>query len=87
MSSKKSLHVSYKITTLLEFTLALTYRVTVGVASKPIKPRPPYFAGFLIYGNRKFVENLKSIGAIMRKLLLFQFNTAMYIACNLKFLF
>ena len=58
----------------------------VGVASKPVEPRPPYFAGFLTYGNRKFVENLKLIGALLWKSLSFQFYTAMYIPCNLEFL-
>jgi hypothetical protein len=59
---------------------------TVGVASKPIEPRPPYFACFHTYGKRKFVENLKLIGALLWKLLSFQFYTAMYIPCNLEFM-
>ena len=41
---------------------------TVGVASKPIEPCPPYFAGFLTYGKRKFVENLKLIGSLLWKI-------------------
>ena len=45
--------------------------------SKPVEPRPPYFAGFLTFGKRKFVENLKFIGA---------FYTAIYIPCNLEFM-
>jgi hypothetical protein len=39
------------------------------MASKPVEPRPQYFAGILIYGKTKFVENLKCIGALMRKFL------------------
>ena len=58
----------------------------MGVASKPVEPHPPYFAGFLAYGKRKFVENLKFIGALLWKLLIFQFYTAMYIPCNLEFM-
>ena len=58
----------------------------MGVASKPVEPHPPYFAGFLAYGKRKFVENLKFIGALLWKLIIFQFYTAMYIPCNLKFM-
>ena len=58
----------------------------MGVASKPVEPRPQYFAGFLTYGKRKFVENLKLIGAVLWKLLSFQFYTAMYIPCNLEFM-
>ena len=58
----------------------------VGVASKPVEPRPPYFAGFLRYDKRKFVENLKLIGALLWKLLIFQFYTAMYIQCNCEFM-
>ena len=61
----------------------------VGVASKPVVPRPPYFAGFLRYDKRKFVENLKLIGALLWILLIFQFYTAMYIPyipCNLEFM-
>jgi hypothetical protein len=56
----------------------------VGVASKPVGPRPPYFAGFLAYGKRKFVENLKLRGALLWKLLSFQFYIAMHIPCNLE---
>ena len=56
------------------------------MASKPVEPHPPYFAGFLAYGKRKFVENLKFIGALLWKLLIFQFYTAMYIPCNLEFM-
>jgi hypothetical protein len=37
----------------------------VGVASKPVEPRPPYFAGFLTHSKRKFAENLKLIGAAL----------------------
>ena len=59
---------------------------TVGVASKPVEPHPPYFAGFLTYNKRKFVENLKFIGLLLWKLSIFQFYTAMYIPCNLKFM-
>ena len=40
----------------------------MGVASKPIEPRPQYFAGFLTYGKRKFVENLKLIGSLLWKI-------------------
>jgi hypothetical protein len=58
----------------------------VGVASKPVEPHPPYFAGFLAYGKRKFVENFKFIGALLWKLIIFQFYTAMYIPCNLEFM-
>jgi hypothetical protein len=58
----------------------------VGVAYKPVEPRPPYFAGFLTYDKRKFVENLKLIGALLWNLSIFQFYTAMYIPCNLKFI-
>ena len=58
----------------------------MGVASKPVEPGPQYFAGLLAYGKRKFVENLKFIGALMWKLLIFQFYTAMYILCNLEFM-
>ena len=36
----------------------------VGVEFKPIEPRPPYFAGFLTYSKRKFVECLKLIGSL-----------------------
>ena len=57
----------------------------MGVASIPVEPRPTYFAGFNTYGKRKFVESLKLIGALLWKLLSFQFNTAMYIQCNLEF--
>jgi hypothetical protein len=57
----------------------------VGVASKPVEPRPPYFAGFLTYGNRKFVENLKLIGALLWKSLSFQFYTAMYNVHTVQF--
>ena len=56
----------------------------MGVASKPVEPHPPYFAGFLAYGKRKLVEDLKFIGALSWKLLIFQFYTAMYIPCNLE---
>ena len=59
----------------------------MGVTSKPVKQLPQYFADFLIYDKTKFVENLKSIGALMRKLLRFQFYTAMYVACDLEFIF
>ena len=38
---------------------------TVGVASKPVEPHPLSFAGFFIYIKRKFVANLKLIGALM----------------------
>ena len=38
---------------------------TVGVASKPVEPHPLSFAGFFIYIQRKFVANLKLIGALM----------------------
>jgi hypothetical protein len=58
----------------------------VGVASKPVEPHTPYFAGFLTYDKRKFVENLKFIGLLLWKLSIFQFYTAMYIPCNLKFM-
>ena len=60
----------------------------MGVASKPVelRPHPPYFAGFLRYDKRKFVENLKLIGALLWKFLSFQFYTAMYIQCNLEFM-
>ena len=57
----------------------------VGVASKPVEPRPPIFCR-LTYGKRKFVENLKLIGALLWKLLSFQFYTAMYMPCNLEFM-
>ena len=40
---------------------------TVGVASKPVQPRPLPFAGFFIYVKRKFVANLKVIGSLMWK--------------------
>ena len=67
---------------LLEFNLAdkhdgfLWFRIpigcgislrTVGVASKPVQPRPLPFAGFFIYVKRKFVANLKVIGSLMWK--------------------
>ena len=52
----------------------------MGVASKPVEPRPLFFTGFLTYGKRKFVD-LKLIGALLWKLLIFQFYTAiMYTA-------
>ena len=40
---------------------------TVGVASKPVQPRPLPFAGFFIYVKRKFVANLKVISLLMWK--------------------
>ena len=40
---------------------------TVGVASKPVQPRPLSFAGFFIYVKKKFVANLKAIGSLMWK--------------------
>ena len=38
---------------------------TVCVASKPVEPHTLSFAGFFIYIKRKFVANLKLIGALM----------------------
>ena len=58
----------------------------MGVASKLVEPCHPYFAGFLAYGKRKFVENLKFLGALLWKLLIFQFHSAMYILWNLEFM-
>ena len=58
----------------------------VGVASEPVEPRPPYFAGFLTYVKRKFEENLKPLDLLLWKLSIFQFYTAMYIPCNLEFM-
>ena len=58
----------------------------VGVASKPVEPRPPYLACFIAYGKKKFVENLKLTCALLWKLLIFQFFTAIYIPCNLEFM-
>ena len=58
----------------------------MGVASKPVEPGPPYFAGFLTCGKRMSVENLKLIAALLWRLLSFQFYTAMYIPCNLEFM-
>ena len=58
----------------------------MGVAFKPVEPRPQYFAGFLTYDKRKFVINLKIIDLLLWKLSIFQFYTAMYIPCNLKFM-
>jgi hypothetical protein len=37
-----------------------------------------YFAGFLTYGKRKFVESLKFIGAQLWKLLIFQLYCCVY---------
>ena len=48
---------------------------SVGVASKPVEPRPLSFAGFFIYVKWKFVANLKQIGALMWKQWIFQFDT------------
>jgi len=39
----------------------------VGVATKPVQPRPLSFAGFFDYVKRKFVANLKVIGPLMWK--------------------
>ena len=58
----------------------------MGVTSKPVEPGPQYFAGLLAYGKGKFVENLKFIGTLLWKLIIFQFCTAMYIPCNLEFM-
>ena len=56
------------------YTFAVVYSTgcgislrTVGVASKPVQPRPLPFAGFFIYVKRKFVANLKVIGSLMWK--------------------
>ena len=38
---------------------------TMGVASKPVEPHPQFFPGFFIYIKKKFVANLKLIGAFM----------------------
>ena len=53
-------------------------------ASKPVKHilQVP-----LSLTKTKFVENVKSIGALMRKLLLFKFYNDMHITCNLEFIF
>ena len=51
----------------------------MGVVSKPTEPRPPYFSGFLTYDKRKFVEKFEThVGALLWKISIFQFNTAMY---------
>ena len=60
---------------ILQFTNSLIHESTgcgislrtVGVASKPVQPRPLPFAGFFIYVKRKFVANLKVIGSLMWK--------------------
>ena len=59
---------------------------TLGVASKPVQPRPLPFAGFFIYVKRKFVANLKVIGPLVWKKWIFQFYRAIYMPCNLEFI-
>jgi hypothetical protein len=39
----------------------------VGVVSKPVEPRPPYFAGFPTYDKKMLVENMKLIDAFLWK--------------------
>jgi hypothetical protein len=46
----------------------------VGVETKPIEPRPPYFAGFLTYSKRKFVELLKLIGLLLWRMEIINFS-------------
>ena len=65
-----------KITNVIKYTGRPLCIGTMGVASKPVEPGPQYFAGLLAYGKRKFVENLKFIGTLLWKLLIFQFCTA-----------
>ena len=57
----------------------------LSVHCEPVESSPTYFAGFNTYGKRKIVESLKLRGALLWKLLSFQFKTAMYIRCNLVF--
>ena len=48
---------------------------------------PPIFCKLpCIWKKRKFVENLKFLGALLWKLLIFQFHSAMYILWNLEFM-
>ena len=57
----------------------------MGVASKLIEPLPPYFAGFLKYSKRKFVERLKLIGSLLWEMEIINFSITAMILYTVQF--